>query len=264
MKLNKLMLFVNLIICITVQAQFDETSFFNRVNSIYHNLNESEIENFSVSITSDYFEYNSKEGIDHDQYSPIEFVWIKPRLLQFNRSDIPQGLDSTQQEKIFQLQNEMFQELRGIFMDWQRFIGGNILFDLPEKYTIESVGDTVFISFDSFENNKPIKMKFRFGLNAICFKIETIYQEINQKIVTYPAYVLVDGRWLCTEWVIKILQNGVINSGFSVNFQSAKYKDTWLPLQALIQVQTRQKLNQTFTRLYKFRNSEVNRKMKQN
>ena len=263
MKLSKLILLANLIICLNVQAQFDETSFFNRVNSIYHNLNESEVENFTVLITSDYFEYNSGKGIDHDQYSPIEFMWIKPRLLKFNRNTAPQGLDSIQQANIFQLQNEMFQELRGIFMDWQRFIGGNILFDIPEKYTIESIGDTVFISFDSFENTKPIKMKFRFGLNAICFKIETIYQDINQKIITYPAYVLVDGKWLCTEWVIKILQNGVINSGFSVNFQSAKYKDTWLPLQALIQVQTRQKLNQTFTRLYKFRSLEVNKKIKQ-
>jgi len=259
MKLSKLILFVNLIVFVNAQAQFDEVSFFNRVNSIYHNLGESEIENFTVSITSDYFEYNSGKGIDHDQYSPIEFIWIKPRLLQFNRNNIPNGLNSTQLAKIFQLQNEMFRELRGIFMDWQRFIGGDILFDLPEKYIIDSVRDTVFISFDSFENNEPIKMKFYFGLNAICFKIETIYEKINQKIKTYPAYVLVDEKWLCTEWVIKILQNGIINSGFSVKFQSARYKETWLPLQALIQVQTRQKLNQTFSRLYKFRNPEANK-----
>ena len=263
MNLSKLFLLVNLIVCSNVYAQFDQTSFFNRINSIYHNLNNSEIENFSVSITSDYFEYNSSEVIDHDVYSPIEFIWIKPRQLHFNRNGMPSGLDSTQQAKVFRLQNEMFQELRGIFMDWQRFIGGNILFDLPDKYIIESKKDTVFISFDSFESGKPVKMKFYFGLNAICFKIETIYEQINQKIITYPAYVLVDGKWLCSEWVIKITQNGIINSGFSVKFQSARYKESWLPLQALIQVQTRQKLNQTFTRLYKFRGAEVNKEIKQ-
>ena len=157
----------------------------------------------------------------------------------------------------------MFQELRGIFMDWQRFIGGNLLYDIPENYTLDTVGDTVHIVFDSFENNDPIKMKFYFGLNATCFRVETFYEKINQKVITYPTYILVDGKWLCTEWVIKIMQNGIINSGFSVNFKSKKYKETWLPTQALIQVQTRQKLNQTFSRLYKFKHPEVNQKLNQ-
>jgi len=264
MKLNKLMLFINLVICINVHAQFDETTFFNRLNSIYHNLHDKDVENFSVSVTSDFFEFNAGKGIDHDLYSPIEFIWIKPRQLHFNRNSIPKGIDSTQQVKIFQLQNEMFQELRGIFMDWQRFIGGELLFDLPEEYTMSSTGDTVFISFDSFENNEPIEMKFYFGLNAVCFKIETIYQKIKQKIITYPSYVLIEGKWLCTEWIIKIVQNGIINSGFSVNFQSGRHKETWLPIQAVIQVQTIKKLNKTFTRLYKFRNPVLNQKTNNN
>ena len=246
-----------------LQAQFDQTTFFIRVNSIYHNLSDSKTENFSVSVTSDYFEYNAGEGINHDTYSPIEFVWVKPRQLHFNRINFPHGADSTQQANIFQLQNEMFRELRGIFLDWQRFIGGNLLYDMPEKYLIDSVQDTVHIVFDSFENNEPIKMKFYFGINALCLRIETIYQNINQKIITTPTYILVDGKWLCTEWIINILQNGVINSGFSVNFQSGRNNETWLPIQALIQVQTRQKLNQTFTRLYKFRNPKVNQKLNQ-
>ena len=262
MNQSKIIIFLVLILCLNVNAQFDKTTFFNRVNSIYHNLSDKEVENFSVSVTSDYFEFNSGKGIDHDIYSPIEFIWIKPKQLHFNRNSIPQGIDSTQKAKIFQLQNEMFQELRGIFMDWQRFIGGELLYDLPEEYQMKNTGDTVLISFDSFENNEPIEMKFYFGVNAVCLKIETIYQRINQKIITYPSYILIDGKWLCTEWTIKILQNGIINSGFSVKFQSGRHKDIWLPVQASIQVQTIKKLNQTFTRLYKFRNPVLNQKMK--
>jgi hypothetical protein len=153
----------------------------------------------------------------------------------------------------------MFQELRGIFMDWQRFIGGRLLYDLPEDFTIDSVEDTVHIEFSSFENKQPVKMRFYFGLNAVCFKMETIYQNIKQKIVTYPLYVLIDKKWLCNEWIVKIIENGEITSGFSVLFKSGKHNESWLPIQALIQVQTRQKLNQTFTRLYKFRNLKVDR-----
>ena len=258
MKINKILFILCCTTWLTGFAQFDETTFFNRVNSIYHNLEDSEIKNFKIQITSDYFEYNAGKEIDHDNYSPIEFIWIKPRQLHFNRINNTQITDSAKQVVIYQLQNEMFQELRGVFMDWQRFIGGKILYDLPDEYLMDSIGDTVHIEFESFENNKPIKMKLYFGKNAICFKLETIYKDIKQKIVTYPAFILIDGKWLCNEWVVKIMQNGVINSGFSVNFQSGKYKDSWLPVQALVQVQTRQKLNQTFSRLYKFRNPEVN------
>ena len=56
MKLTKIILFLSVIVCLNIQAQFNEETFFNRANSIYHNLSYSEIENFSVSVTSDYFE----------------------------------------------------------------------------------------------------------------------------------------------------------------------------------------------------------------
>ena len=262
MRLSKLSFFILLFCIINLYAQFDEQVFFNRVNSIYHTLDTTDVNNFSVNITSDYFEFKDGEKIDHDAYSPIEFIWIKPRQLHFNRVNFPANLDSAVQTNIFQLHNEMFQELRGIFMDWQRFFGGKLLFDLAANYSIDTVEDTVHISFDSYENNIPVKMIFYFGKNALCFRIETVYKSINQKIITYPTYLLVENKWLCTEWTVKILQNGVINSGFNVKLKSAKYKNSWIPLQALIQVQTRQKLNQTFTRLYKFRNLEVNRDLK--
>lgn len=264
MKKNKPIFLLILFCCIDLYAQIDEQLFFSRVNSIYHTIDTTAINNFSVNVTSDYFEFKTGDKIDHDVYSPIEFIWIKPRQLHFNRTNFPANLDSAQQANIFQLQNEMFQELRGIFMDWQRFFGGKLLYDLTDSFSINTVDDTVHISFDSYENNIPVTMKFYFGKNALCFKIETVYKSINQKIITFPTYLLVNDKWLCTEWTVKIIQNGTINSGFNVKFKSAKYKNSWVPVQALIQVQTRQKLNQTFTRLYKFRNLQVNRELKSN
>ncbi len=249
MKKSNLTLIFSIIFCLNLYGQFNQQRFFDRLNSIYHNLGTSAVNNFSVMITSDYFEFSTGNYINHDDYSPVEFIWIQPGQLHFNRNNFPQKSDSTQQATIILLQNEMFQELRGIFMDWQRFLGGNLLYDLPDDYYIDGVDDTVHISFSSLENKNPVEIKFYFGLNAICFRIEASYKNSDQKIITYPSYVLVDNKWLCTEWIIKILQNGIINSGFSVKFKSRKYKEIWLPAQALIQIQTREKLNQTFTRL---------------
>lgn len=262
MKSKFYLIFVILVFSGNIKAQFDEQAFFNRANSIYYNLSSSEINNFSVLITSDYFEFKTQEYINHDEFSPIQFVWINPRELHFNRTTFPENTDSLQRSNILQLQNEMFQELRGILMDWQRFLGGNLLFDLPEKYVLSTNGDTVKVIFDSFENNMPIQMKFSFGKNAVCFKIETIYKNIDQTIITYPIFTLFEKKWLCTSWRVKIMQNGIINSGFNVDLKSGKHKDYWLPIQAVIQVQTRQKINQTFTRLYKFRGLEVDKNLK--
>jgi hypothetical protein len=262
MKKSNLILLINIIFYLNLFAQFDQQNFFKRANSIYHNLGLSEINNFSMAITSDNFEYQMKDIINHEEYLPIEFIWTKPRQINLNRQPAPSNLDSIQQIKLFQLQSEMLQGLRGIFIDWQRFLGGNLLYDLPEKYNIDTINDTVHIIFESYENNLPIKLKFYFGVNALCFRIETIYQGINQTINTYPTYILVDNKWLCTEWMVNIIQEGEITSGFSLKFKSGKYKDSWLPLQALIRVQTRQKLNQTFTRLFKFRNLKVNNSIK--
>lgn len=262
MKKSNLILLLNIIFCLNLYAQFDQQTFFKRANSIYHNLGSSNITNFSMAITSDNFEYQMKDIVNHEEYSPIEFVWTKPRQINLNRLPVPSNLDSTQQIKLIQLQSEMLQGLRGIFIDWQRFLGGNLLYDLPEKYNIDTMDDTVHIIFESYENNLPIKLKFYFGINALCFRIETIYQSINQTINTYPTFALADNKWLCTEWMVNIIQHGEITSGFNLIFKSGKFKDSWLPLQALIRVQTRQKLNQTFTRLFKFRNLEVNDNIK--
>ncbi len=243
-------------------AQFDEQAFFSRANSIYHNLNSKDVKNFALSITSNYFEITTKGFLDSEEYSPIEFVWQSPGKMYFIKRAIPVEIDTFAQKGINNLQNDMQQGLKGIFIDWQRFLGGNILDDLPKDYIISSVGDTVHIEFESTENNVPVKMKFFFGINALCFKIETHYETIDQKMITYPEYVLIDKKWLCTSWTVKILQAGEITSGFTAAITSKPINKNWFPVHALITVQTKKKLNETFRRIYKFRNLRINRDIK--
>ncbi len=57
---------------------------------------------------------------------------------------------------------------------------------------------------------------------------------------------------------VKIIQDGEIISGFTVVFKSKFAQEKWLPLRALITVQTKENLKQTFMRLYKFRNIQLN------
>lgn len=254
--LFKFFLFTNIIF-----AQYNEETFFSRVNSIYHNLVSTEIKNFSLSVTSDFFELSTKDFIDNENYFPVELIWISPNEMYFLKNKPPEELDTLNNNKFYQLQSDMQQGLKGIFIDWQRFLGGKLLDDLPQKYKVSNVEDTVHIEFEADEENIPVNMKFYFGINAICFKIETTYKNNNQKMITYPAFVLIENKWLCTKWTVKIIKNGVIESGFIVELKSQSRGDMWFPLQAQITVQTREKLNETFRRIYKFRQLKVNRKL---
>jgi len=261
--MKNLFIFVFVIIIISNSyAQFDKDTFFNRVNSIYHNFTNTEIKNFSLSATSDYFEFNTKEYLKDEHYFPVELYWIFPDKMFFVKKAISGDVDTSKYEIISQMQKDMQQGLKGIFIDWQRFLGGNILDEMPDEYNISIFGDTVHIEFETMENKVPVTLKFSFGINALCLKIETFYKDSGQKMITYPSFVLIDNKWLCNEWMVQIIQNKEIKSGFIVTFQSAKINSKWFPLQALISVQTKEKLNETFRRLYKFRNLVTDRDVK--
>jgi len=246
----------------TNYAQVDKEKFFNRVSTIYHNFSGDEIKNFSMSITSDFFETQTKEDINNEKYFPIQFFWMTPDKIFFVKNKMPEGTDSTRFSTIYQYQKDIEDALKGILIDWQRFIGGNILNDLPEKFSFSSVNDTVHIEFDRNDNNIPIHYKFYFGVNALCFKIETNYINDNQKVITYPSFALVENKWLCNEWTVQIIQNNEIDSGFKVFLKSMKAEGKWFPVQVKIVIQTRKKLNETFVRIYKFRNLDYNRDIK--
>ena len=70
MKISNLILLLNIVFYLNLYAQFDQQTFFKRANSIYHNLAASDINTFSMLITSDNFEYQMKDIINHDVYSP--------------------------------------------------------------------------------------------------------------------------------------------------------------------------------------------------
>ena len=87
-------------------------------------------------------------------FHPLEFVWIKPNRIFFIRTAVPDSVDSLKSEFIFNLQTEIQQELKGIFLDWQRFNGQKLLDNLPADYQIFSFQDTVYIEALNEDSSK--------------------------------------------------------------------------------------------------------------
>lgn len=262
MKKIKFIIIITVIISQNVSAQFAQETFFNRVSSIYHTLNETALKNFSSWIVSDHFELNTAGFFGDQEFYPVEFVWVNPNRIFFIRKALPAIEDSAKRNFATELQTEMQQELKGILLDWQRFNGQNIINDLPSDYNLEVLGDTVFVFYESGEGGQTSKSIYYFGLNGICFRVKTLYTAENKKIVLFPNYLLLGNKWLCTGWSVQIFKNNSVESGYEVSIKSQKYDSIWLPVGISLKVQTAEKMNQTFTRLYKFRNILTNRDFK--
>ena len=242
----------------SLQAQFNESEFLYRVKTIYHSLKLTGLNNFSSWITSTIFLDASKE-ISKEELFPLEIIWKNPNLMYYIKRPLPQVTDEEKQNEIQQLQMDMIQELQGLLVDWQRFLAGNVLDDLPETYLVTTNDDTVSVEYEKFETGKNVKVKMIFGLNGLCIKIITDYRHKNEIIYVYPEYILIEDKWMCNKWTVQIYQDGRVASGFLVSMKSRKLEDNWIPQRLTLQLQKRGIDNTWFIRDYKFRNVVLNK-----
>ena len=229
-----------------------------RAKTIYHSLKVTDLDNFSIWVTSNIFLEATKD-ISQEEIYPLEIIWKNPDLLYYIKRPLPNMGDAEKQKEIQQHQMDMIQELQGLMIDWQRFFAGNILDELPETYLITANDDTVFIEYELFEDGKNVKTKIHFGKNGRCLKIITNYVHKNEVIYVYPGYTMVENKWLCNNWRVQIYVNNLIDSGFDINLKSRKVEDYWIPQRLILQLQKKGIDNTLFIRDYKFRNVVVNK-----
>lgn len=242
-------------------AQFNEEHFVQRVNSIYHSLEKNGLQNFSADLNSDHFA-EITGGLKQDPpYYPLQFIWAAPARMFFIKKAPPEDLTEQQQKTVGKLQQELQPELRGILLDWQRFMAGNLLDKKIENYQFDVAGDTVYIKLNDVSDVDTTVVKYTFGQNGICLKISSNELAKKRKTVTYPAFRLIEGKWLCTGWDVQIENSGEISGGFRVLINSKKINEMWFPWDLRLIVQTKEKLNHTFVRNYSFRNIQLNRKI---
>jgi hypothetical protein len=241
-----------------LKAQNSGDNFLQTLETIYYNLNKTDLKNFSATIKSSVFEKEFDSYFAEKEISPLEVIWVKPDKYYYLKKPLPSLIDTSKSPLIDKKIMEMRQELGSIFINWQRFIAGNLATIIPEIYTIEEIDDKIIISFNTDENHE---VRLHFGKNGICLKILTIDLEKEQTIYTYPAYTYLDNFWLCTGWRIQIEQKGDIVSGFVVSFKSRKVKGYFLPDRVILTVQTLEKKDLVFERIYDFKNVTVNREL---
>ena len=239
-------------------GQFDKSEFLYRCKTIYHSLRLSGLDNFSSWVTSNIFLEATKDISDEEIY-PLEIIWKNPNRIYYIKRPLPQVNNIEKQKEIQQLQLNMIQVLQGLLIDWQRFLAGNVLDDLPDTYLISTQNDTVFLQYESFKSGKNVKVKLLFGMNGLCLKIITSNTDKNEITNIYPAYTLIDDKWLCNSWTVQIYQNDTVESGFQVSMKSRKLENFWVPQRLSLALQKKDVENTLFYREYIFRNVVLNK-----
>ncbi len=251
-------IFISPLISSGLMAQFQEVEFFNRVNSIYYTLEQTDLKNFTSWLTSNIF-VNSTDDFFSEEVFPLEFIWLEGNRMFFSRRPIPVIDDSIQNQTLENLQMSMRKELKAILLDWQRFYAGRLLQNMPADYTIELMADTVILQYTTVEDTESVINTLYFGQNGICIKTSIIYPMRNESIHTYPIYKYTGEKWLCIGWKVQVLEEDDITTGYLIDIKSQRIENYWLPQIITMRLQTKREKELLYWREYYFRNILVNR-----
>jgi len=240
------------------RAQFQEVEFFNRVNSIYYTLEQTDLKNFTSWLTSNIF-INSTDEYFTEEVFPLEFIWLEGNRMFFSRRPMPVLDDSVQNQTLEYLQMSMRKELKAVLLDWQRFYAGRLLQNMPADYSIEVRADTVILYYTTVEDTETVKNKLSFGQNGICIKTTLMYPMRNESIDTYPIYKYTGEKWLCIGWKVQVLAENDITTGYLIEIKSQRIENYWLPQIITMRLQSIKDKESIYWREYYFRNVLVNR-----
>ncbi|NOX37984.1 MAG: hypothetical protein GXO78_10650 [Calditrichaeota bacterium] len=236
-------------------AQERLADFQNRVDGYYQYLTQSDIQNFSCSITTaSYIEY-MKSRQDTVHLYPLRFTWMRDGRAFYILQALPEFKDENDRQEVLTRIQEVKRIFQGIFMDWQKYNIYSPVREFTENARFRAGTDTVAIVDRLLEGDQEIiihKTYTRAGL-----LVRDIWQSGDLKIVNYPLFQEVDGRWVCLGWRSQIYQKGEVTSGMDVRMELVRREGQWMPIQFDILAQSRelgdqQVLTQIFLKDYVF------------
>lgn len=221
-----------------VSAQESLGDFQARVDAYYAYLTQSDIQNFSCSITTaSYIDY-MKGRNDTVHFYPLRFTWMRDGRAFYLLQSLPEFKDPTERQEVLTRVQEVKRIFQGIFLDWQKYNIYSPVREFTEQARLHSGPDTVAIVDRLWEGDQEIvihKTYTRAGL-----LVRDVWQSGDLKIVNYPLFQEVEGRWVCLGWRSQIYRGGEVTSGMDVRMQLVRQEGQWLPIQFDILAQSRE------------------------
>ena len=249
------------LLCVTVTyAQIDTTDFYKRINKQYFYLSDTDLKNLSAWITSDYFFENSQRIYAKEVY-PIEIIWINPDRLFFIRRPLPNVQDSLL-NIMKNLQTNLQRELNPIFTDWQKVYSNFLFKNLLPDHNFYIQNDTIYITFKADNTDSEIYSTLSFNYNGRCLNIITYDRIKKQRILIYPTYISEGNKWICSEWLTQITEEGEIKSIYKVKMEHKLIANIYFPEKIVMMLLTTDKTKVISERVYYLRNIRLDRDLK--
>jgi len=222
----------------------DWGSFRERTREYYHYMYTSELKNFSCLFTTSAYINFVKQQADSGYTYPLKFIWTNSGRVYFVLQPTPTVNDSLAKEAVLNEIRKVKKQFHGFFLDWQNFLIFTPFDDIPENARTIFTKDSIRVEYTSGEVDKIARVKKLFLPSGKLIKVSV--EAGRQKVVNYPVYDELEGKWICTGWETRIIQNGEVISGLVTGLELQKIQEYWVPSRVDFVVQTREKPDEKF------------------
>ncbi|RMG64199.1 MAG: hypothetical protein D6715_10095 [Calditrichaeota bacterium] len=231
------------VLCSGIGAQSPEAgqeenwaAFRARAEKFYTHINRGDLKNFSFFFSSSTFVNFVRQLGDTTDYYPLKFVWTREGNYYFILRPVPSVVDTSTYRDYMMRANELKQLFRGLLLDWEKFFVNSPFEDIPGDVRVHWGKDTVTASFWFEQGDKRLFMKRTFFRNGLLAR--DLWQDGPARVINYPIYREVNGRWVCYGWDTQVQQGDSIVSGLAVRADVQKIGDRWLPLRLDVTAQS--------------------------
>jgi len=231
-------------------------TFRERVQPNYYYLLSSSIQNFSCYLTTQNYISFLKERRDTVNTYPLKFIWTRAGKIYYVLQPYPGMETSSERGKILEKIQLMKNQFHGFYLDWLNYLISSPLDDIPLAAEMQQRGDSIFVSYFVDDQGSQVHVKKAFIRSGRLISVEVITK--SEKVVNYPLYNEIGGKWVCSAWNTQIYQDSMVTSGLYTQLELRKIDEQWYPARADVIVQTMEKPNEKFISTLYFKEYEFN------
>lgn len=218
--------------------------FQRTTEDLYYYLEASPIQNFSCLVSTDmYINFMNSLG-DSSYLYPLKLIWLREGRIYYVLQPSERLNDHEQRTQLLEKIQLTKNQFHGFYLDWLNFLIVSPLVDIPSNAQVNFKGDTVDVHYFSEEEGAKASVRKVFLKPGRLLWVEV--ESASEKVVNYPVYREVEGKWLCIGWDSQIYVNQIISSGLSTRLEFNKIQNVWMPYRADLMVQTADKPGQKF------------------
>ncbi|UCF63779.1 MAG: hypothetical protein JSW33_14640 [bacterium] len=234
----------------------DFQTFKERVKPRYYYLLAGSVQNFSCYLTTQTYIGFLKERSDTVNTYPLKFIWTREGKIYYVLQPYPGMENSSERAKILEKIQLMKNQFHGFYLDWLNFLISSPLDDIPMTAEMRQRGDSILVSYVVDDQGSPVQVTKTFVQSGRLISVEVI--TTSEKVLNYPLYNEVEGKWVCSALNTQLYQDSTITSGLYTQLELRKIDQEWYPARADVIVQTMENPNEKFISTLYFKEYEFN------